>query len=151
MNLTAVRAWLALVFWPWLVDTAERSLSTLLQTLVPLVLLAWQSGATDWTALAAAGFAAIVTVLLQAIPQLRPTGLPYWADVVFRLLRTMIATGLGIAAADGFDLYAAAAWQTLAVAAVTAALVFAKAELAARRRYVVRVSPASLVARPLVS
>lgn len=117
----------------WLLDTLERAGSTLVQTVIPLIILAMTSGSTDWSALTVAAFAAVGSVLLASVKQLSPAGLPYHLDVLVRLVRTLVVTGLSLALASGFDLYSAAAWQSVAVAVGVAALVFIKAEFAAWR------------------
>jgi hypothetical protein len=145
----------------WVKDTFERATSTLVQVLVPLVLVILQNGQerVDWKALGAAGFAAVGSVLLAAIPQLVPKNLTYWPDVALRLGKTIIVTALSLLVATGANIYDGTLWQSVWVAVGTAVLVFVKAEIArrlgdsARSRVssMPQITPASLAQLPKAS
>jgi len=135
----------------WLVDTAERAGSTFVQALIMFLLVAGQTDHSEgWTkAVIAAIFPAVGSVILNAVTTLTlPTITNYWADVAIRIGRTWIATVLGAALADQFDLFQTSSWKAAAIAGMGAVLVIIKSELARRstdKRVGVPLTPASLV------
>lgn len=120
----------------WLLDTAERAGSTFVQSLITFVLIAGQTQHSEgWVkAVVAAVFPAVGSVILNAVTTLTlPVITNYWADVAIRVGRTWVATVLGAALADQFDLFEVSGWKAAAIAGITAALVVVKSEIAKRR------------------
>lgn len=140
----------------WFKDTFERATSTLVQVLIPLLILVVQSGRVDPKALVTAAFAAVGSVLLAAIPALVPKNLTYWPDVALRLGKTIVITSLSLLLADQVDLFDGTVWNGVWVAIGTAVLVFVKAEVAKRLGDAARgritgapqITPASLATLP---
>lgn len=135
-----------LTFRSWLIDTAERSLVSLLQAVllfVPTIAGAWN--ASVLTALAIAGFQAVGAVLVSALATLAPPPTTWALDTLFRVGRTFLVSVLSLATAAQFDLFSAEAWQAATIAAGMAALTVAKALFAGRQPG--RITPASLASR----
>lgn len=138
----------------WLIDTAERAGSTFVQSLIMFVLVAGQTDHSEgWTkAVIAAVFPAVGSVILNAVTTLTlPEITSYWVDVSVRVGRTWIATVLGAALADQFDLFQTSSWKAGAIAGMGAVLVIIKSELARRltdKKAGIPLTPASLATTP---
>lgn len=125
-------------FKAWAADTADRALSTLVQSAILFVTMAMKEGTPGIEAVLAAFIPPVFTVILSAIPKLTPTLTNRWLDILFRIARTFLVTSIGVVVADGFDLLQASSWTAALLLGGSAVLVLVKAELAkwvAERRH----------------
>lgn len=134
-----------LTFKQWLSDTAERALSTYIQTFI--VFATGMAASMNFGVLKAAALAAIpaaINVLYQALAGWEPPKSKSWAlDVLVRCARTFLYTALGLMITNAFSFTDTSAWQTAAAAGLTAVLVVVKSALAERRKGTI--TPASFV------
>lgn len=115
----------------WAKDTAERALSTLVQSLlvfIPAILGPWNGEVGK--AILAACLPPVATVLLNAVPHLRYETSVLWLDIAIRSIRTFSASILGALAATSFDLFDGSAWRLVALSAIMAAAAVIKGAIA---------------------
>lgn len=130
-----------MTFQKWLRDALERVLSTILQTALPFLGAAMASDQEWWRGLVAVLFPAVGTTILAVLSATFPPIKSYVLDVVFRLVRTILAVVAGAWAADNFDVLNMTGWRAIGVSVGTAVFVFVKAEIA--RRKANTITPAS--------
>ena len=107
----------------------EKAATTYAESFVAFWLLADQLGATTAQAAAVAAIPAALTIVANGLPG-TPVGLPFWADLAWRTIRTYVAAFLGLLLANpmlhlNFTLTVAAA-----VGALPAALAVVKGTIA---------------------
>lgn len=118
----------------WVRDTAERALSSFVEALavmLPTLVGAWNVGV--WKTILVATFPAVAAVILAAVTRTFPAVKSLPLDIVFRIVRTAVATVASAAAADGFDIFDVTAWRTAGLAGLMAAAVLIKSLVAARK------------------
>lgn len=129
----------------WLIDTAEKAGTTLIEAAIVYMLAAQAYDGEFWRGLAVAVVIAVVNVLKAALTSWMPTPTDWRLDMVVRAGWTFIISILGsLASVTWLDIVDMQFWRGVLLAAAVAALAVVKAFLA-RRLPSGRVSPASLV------
>jgi hypothetical protein len=131
-----------MTFRAWAVDTAERVISTFIQSAIVFVLAADGLDASRWQAFVAATIPAVLGVVKGALTTWMPQSQNFRIDALIRTLWTFALSVLGLIAADGFDLLDADAWTIALTAGATSALAVVKAFVARPRPDTI--TPASL-------
>lgn len=114
-----------------LVVLLDKVLSTYVQAFITLLIIHDTIGADVVQSAAIAAIPAALTVVMNALPSV-PLGLPFYVDLAYRVLRTYIATFLGLLVAMPVFRLDFTATVAVATAALPAALAVLKGALAAR-------------------
>ena len=126
----------------WARDTAERVISTFIQSALVFIGAAGALDANWVQALVAACIPPVLVVVMQALPGLTYAGPVWWIDAVVRIGRSAAQGFVGALIASSADLIDLSSLRAAAIAAAIAALTAAKTVIARTRA--ATVTPASL-------
>jgi Putative lactococcus lactis phage r1t holin len=126
----------------WVRDTGERAVSTFIQS-VGVFLTAGPALDATWVqALAAACLPPILAVLMNALPQLRWAGGPWWQDALVRVVRSFVQGFLAALIANATNIVSLGAVRAAAIGGGLAVLTVVKTLIA--RQVPNTLTPASL-------
>lgn len=126
----------------WARDTAERVISTFIQSALVFVGAAGALDANWVQALVAACIPPVLVVVMQALPALTYRGPVWWVDAAVRVGRSAAQGFIGALIAAGTNLIDLSSLRAAGIAAAIAALTAAKTVIARARPDTV--TPASL-------
>ena len=134
----------------WLIDTAERAGSTLVQAAIVYALAAQSLDSEFWKGLIVAVVIALVNVLKAALTTWIPKPADWRLDMIVRASWTFMIAFLGsLASVEWFHLIDASFWKSVVLASFTAALAVLKGTFAYLRP-TQGITPASLAPASLV-
>ena len=121
-----------LTFKQWALDSSERAISTLVQSVIVFfsASVAWNSN--SWKALAAACIPAVFSVVKSALTTWIPQPKNAYLDIFVRSAWTFALALTGAMAAAGLNLFDMSSNRRIVVAAATTALAVLKTSLATK-------------------
>lgn len=133
----------------WLVDTAEKAGSTLVEAALVYAIAAQAIDSEFWKGLVVAVVIAVTNVLKQALTTWMPQPKDWRLDMITRALWTFLVSAVGsLASVTWFDLINLTFWRGVTFAGLTAAASVLKSVVAKQKPSTI--TPASLVSKSSV-